>query len=231
MDHTEALRQQAAEKYALGELPDPLREQYEEHFFDCAECALDVRAAVTFVDGSKEVFREKPETFLETDRGRLRDGWFGWFRPLVFVPAFAVLLAVVGYQNLITLPRAKEGASRGGAQLFVSSFSLQRANTRGESGVKVQVFPNESFALDFDFTPSRLFNSYIGQLQDEAGRSLLQVSIAGETANKEAHLVIPGGLLHPGKYDLVFAGDPETKGQMTKENEVARLSFIVAFNP
>jgi len=37
MDHTEALRLQAAEKYALKELSPSLMEEYEEHFFDCAE--------------------------------------------------------------------------------------------------------------------------------------------------------------------------------------------------
>lgn len=231
MDHSEALRLQAAEKYVLGELPDPVREEYEEHYFDCAECALDVRAAVAFVDASREVFQEKPKRLLDGLDSKFGESWFRWFRPLVAVPAFAVLLAVVGYQNLVTLPKAKKEASHTGAQIFVSSFSLQRANTRGGDVVTMQVLPNESFAIDFDFTPSRSFDSYIGQLQDEAGRSLLEVSIPRKGANKEAHLVIPGGLVHPGKYSLVFAGDPEAKGQMTKENEVARFSFVIAFNP
>src|SRR6266404_2189817 len=38
MDHKEAVRLQAAEKYVLGEFPPNLRDEYEEHFFDCAEC-------------------------------------------------------------------------------------------------------------------------------------------------------------------------------------------------
>ena len=44
MDHNEAVRLQAAEKYVLGEFPADLRDEYEEHFFDCAECAVDVKA-------------------------------------------------------------------------------------------------------------------------------------------------------------------------------------------
>lgn len=230
MDHSEALRLQAAEKYVLRELPEPLRDEYEEHYFGCAECALDVRAAFAFVDGSREVFQEESRTALGKDRLGVREGWRLWFRPLVAVPAFGVLLAMVGYQNLVTIPKVREQASRGGAQIFASSYSLQGANTRGENTPTIQVLPNESFALDFDFTPTRVFDSYIGQLQDATGHSVLQVSISGKNANKEEHLVVPGGLVHPGTYNLVLAGDPGAKGRMSQENEVARLRFIVAFS-
>ena len=57
MDHNEALRLQAAEKYVLGELPPPLRDEFEEHFFDCQECAQDVIAVAGFVDNARHVWR------------------------------------------------------------------------------------------------------------------------------------------------------------------------------
>jgi len=57
MDHNEAIQLQAAEKYVLGELSPPLRDEFEEHFFDCQECALDVKAAAGFVDNARHVWR------------------------------------------------------------------------------------------------------------------------------------------------------------------------------
>ena len=45
MDHQEAVRQKATERYLLDELDPELRDQFEEHLFDCQDCALDVRAA------------------------------------------------------------------------------------------------------------------------------------------------------------------------------------------
>ena len=57
MDHNEALRQQAAEKYVLGELSPPLRNEFEAHFFECQECALDVTATAGFVDNVRAVLR------------------------------------------------------------------------------------------------------------------------------------------------------------------------------
>ena len=57
MDHNEALQLQAVEKYVLGELPPPLRDEFEGHFFECQECALDVMAAAEFVDNVRAVLR------------------------------------------------------------------------------------------------------------------------------------------------------------------------------
>jgi anti-sigma factor RsiW len=58
MDHIEAVRLLAAEKYLLGELPNSQREEYEEHYFDCADCAEDIMDAVAFIEGARQVFRD-----------------------------------------------------------------------------------------------------------------------------------------------------------------------------
>lgn len=166
-------------------------------------------------------------------KGRARRGWFLWLRPAVAVPALLVLLAFVGYQNLISLPRAKSGDSAGKAQTF-NSFSLVATNVRAERGgepAKVQVHKNETFALDFDFLPKRKFDHYLGQLQDAAGRSVFEVVIPAEKENHEVHLLVPNGLGRPGEYNLVIAGDGGSKGQWVKVNEVSRMNFVVDFGP
>ena len=58
MDHSESIRLMAAEKYLLGELTPDLQEKFEEHFFECQECALDVRAGAALVEHSKVVLAE-----------------------------------------------------------------------------------------------------------------------------------------------------------------------------
>jgi anti-sigma factor RsiW len=58
MDHNEAVRLLAAEKYLLGELPNLRREEYEEHYFDCADCAEDITDAVAFMESARQVFRD-----------------------------------------------------------------------------------------------------------------------------------------------------------------------------
>ena len=55
MNHDEAIRLKAAEKYLLGELSAELRDQYEDHYFGCAECAQDVRTGAVFIDNARDV--------------------------------------------------------------------------------------------------------------------------------------------------------------------------------
>ena len=220
MDHDEALRLQAAVKYVLGELPEVERESFEEHYFDCGECALDVRAAAAFADNARNVLcHEAREAALHAAAPGSRR-WLAWLKPVVAVPAFAVLLLVIAYQNAVTIPEAKKEARSNAGQFFSSSFSLQMANTRGGEEVKVRVHANESFALNF--------SSYLCQLRDESGRSVLQAEFPGTSINEETEFVVRGGLVKPGKYNLVFTGVPASHDEGTHE-EVLRLGFSVEF--
>ena len=229
MDHDEALRLQAAVKYVLGELPEVERDSFEEHYFDCGECALDVRAAASFADNARNVLcHEAREAALQAVVPA--GGWLAWFKPIVAVPAFAALVLIIAYQNAVTIPEAKKEAGSNAAQFFSSSFSLQMANTRGGEEVKVQVHPNESFALKFDFTPTKRFSMYLCQLRDESGRSVLQAEVPGTSINQEAQFVVPPGRVKPGKYILVFTGVPASRDEGTHE-EVLRLGFSVEFLP
>lgn len=231
MDHREAVQLQAAVKYVLGELPQAERDSFEEHYFDCRECAMEVKAAAAFVETSRQAFRAEAEG--EAKPAESKGGWLFWLRPAFAVPAMVFLLAIVGYQNLITLPQLKSGSSAGKAQIF-SSFSLVAADVRGDRGdeaEKVQVQKNETFALDFDFLPTKQFDHYLCQLQDDAGRVVLQTSIPAEKEKQEVHLLVPNGVKRAGNYSVVIAGDPGGKGEWIKANEVSRWNFVVDFRP
>jgi hypothetical protein len=231
MDHNEAVRLQAAEKYVLGEFPPNLRDEFEEHFFDCAECAVDVKAIAAFADGSREVLRAETEKLAEKKAAPIGAGWLRWFRPVIAVPAFAALLLIIGYQSFVAIPKAKEAAASGASQILFSSHSLRGVNTAGEEGRTLSIRPDEAFFLDFDFVPTRSFDSYIAQLEDAEGRVLLRAKIAGGNANQEAHFPISAGMLHPGKYVLAFYGDPGASGKINPQNDAGRLPLTVEFRP
>ena len=234
MDHSEATRLQAAEKYVLGELPQALREEYEEHFFDCPACALDIKAAAAFADTAREVLREQPQH----DRFRLKDatpsrsGLFAWFRPAFAFPAFAALLLLVGYQSFVTIPHLQESAPRPMAQVS-NSFSLLRANARGAEGVTVEIRPVEGISLtDIDIPLNPRFDGYVAQLVDASGKSLFQAKISDNQAKRSVQFAVPpGSIPRPGVYSVVVTGDPGAKDQVVPQNEVLRLSFTVAFLP
>src|ERR1700686_3861484 len=82
MDHDMVVRQKMTERYLLDELEPAARDEFEEHFFDCKDCAVDVRAGALFVEQSKVVLAEKPEP---VDAGLpamaevpAKSGWLAW---------------------------------------------------------------------------------------------------------------------------------------------------------
>ena len=227
MDHNQAVDLQLAVKYVLGELPPVQRDEFEDHYIDCPECAKDVHAAAAFADTAREVFREEGRSGAPAP-ARERAGWFALFKPAFAMPAFAALLLFVVYQNAVTIPQAKQEAAHGAGQVFTSFFSLQTANTRGGEEIKIRVHPNESFGLRFDFTPSKAFNSYLCELQDASGRTLVQSTLPGTSMNQEAEFAVRGGLVKPGEYNLIFTGVPDAHSQGIRE-EVLRLGFFVEF--
>ncbi len=233
MDHQEALRLQAAEKYILGELTADLREQFEEHYFDCPECATDLRALGTFLTAGRQVLREA-EVFSHVPSPPAkaeRPGWFRWLRPVIAVPAIAILAAIVVFQNVVTIPSARRRTGAENlAQVYESSYRLAGA-TRSGVGRTVTVRADRNFALELDFTPSQAFPSYNGKLVDSSGASVLTFGLGGEQVNKELHLVIPAGKVHSGNYDLVVTGSSGNSDRDLKAREVLRIPFVVASEP
>lgn len=229
MDHLDAVRLQAAEKYVLGELSPELREQFEEHYSDCSECAKDLKALTTFVTASRIVFGEKglPSPIPSREALPQRTGWFNWLRPAIAAPAIAALAAIIVFQNTVTIPSVKKHvALQGAVEVYESTYRLQGA-TRGGNMTKVTVRPGESFALDFDFTPAQVFSLYRGNLVDSSGHSVMTFGLTGEQSNKELHLFVPAGMVRAGNYELVVAGDAGTPRPGSQNSEVLRIPFVV----
>lgn len=230
MDHSEALRLQAAEKYVLGELSPALRDAYEEHYFDCQECASDVQAAVAFVDASRVAFRSDPPEALESQGDSAISAWFRWLRPAVAIPVMAVLLAVVGYQSLVTIPKVKRDAAStsSGAANFVS---LIGANSRAQDTTTFPVQSGKPLILEVDIPASDQFASYNCQLQAGSGRAIYQSHVSAADARKTVHLVVPSDFLRSQRYELVVLGEPASGSGAGSGMEVTRFSFTLAVNP
>jgi hypothetical protein len=241
MEHNDAVRLHAAEKYLIGELTSAERDEYEEHYFDCAACAEELKATVAFMESGRQVAREVGPDAVRARQesenkafGAVRGGWFGWLRPAFAVPVFAavILLAVVSYQNSVTIPGLKNGGAAQSGQIVAASLHLMGSVRGGEEGSalpKLQVRAGESFLLSFDFTPARASNSYQWQLRDEADHVVRQGSVDGDKANREVSLAVPGGVERAGKYSLVFLGGSANGATSASGDEVQRLLFTVEF--
>ena len=61
MDHTAVVREKMTERYLLNELEPGVRDEFEEHYFDCPDCAQDISVAAQFVVHTKTVLAENTE--------------------------------------------------------------------------------------------------------------------------------------------------------------------------
>lgn len=237
MDHNEAVRLQAAEKYVLGKLPKEQHAAYEEHYFDCPACAEEIKATVAFMESARQVIRE--EALEPTGAKRLTPatqttgGLFAWLRPAFAVPVLAALLLFIGYQNGITIPRLKDSSSSQIGQSLSSSFQLRGSvrggSENGDAANKVRVRSGEGFTLNFDFTPTGTFSEYDWQLRDQAGRTVKYGHISGDKKYQAVSLNLAGGVESAGKYTLVFFGSADGASQTADRNEAQRLTFTVEF--
>jgi hypothetical protein len=199
MDHDIVVREKMTEKYLLEELDPHVRGEFEEHFFDCPECALDVRAGSEFVTRSKLILKGKSEPSLVHAASRepqpANRGWFAWLRPAFAAPALAVLLAVIGYQNLVTLRQHK---------LQLLPAATVNLLTYGSNVSPLLIHPGESFLLNVIVPPGPRYESYKAALYNPAGdvESLPISASAGDTWP----IQVPGANLESGAYKLTVHG-------------------------
>jgi Putative zinc-finger len=222
MDHKDAVRLKAAERYLLNELDPDQLDQYEEHLFDCQECALDLRAAAMFVEQSKNMLTE-PARIVSAEPVRKSPGWFAWLRPASAVPAMAVLLAVVGYQNLVSIPHIKEAASHPEVLPWVS---LNIATFGGENP-EVVTGPGKGFLLFVRIPPDGTYVRYNADLYNPAGKLEWSTAFAATKDQDQWPIAVPGSNRQTGTYTLKVSGVTAAG----ESKDLGRTSFDLKIQP
>lgn len=221
MDHDVVVRQQMTERYLLNELDPDARDEFEEHFFDCPDCALDVRAGALFVEQSKTVLAEDshrpPVLVPETAAPSSPSGWFAWLRPAFAVPLMALLLVVVGYQNLVTYPRLQQAENR--PELL--PWASVNVGSWGSQGTVITTRPGEGFLLLVRSLRDGGYTSYNAELYNPAGKVEWSLAIPASPAQDWWPVRVPGANREAGSYILkVYGVTPAGE-----KKEVGRESF------
>ena len=231
MDHNEAIKEMAAERYLLNELTPELRDDFEEHAFGCPECALDLRAGSTFINIAKgelpELVAASPAPSQAEPARPIKKtfDWHSWLRPAFAVPAFAALLALVSYQNLSTIPSLRKAAS----EPSVLPSTAFHAGTRGSAHTPVEADRTHGAALSIELPQDSGYASYAFALYDPQGKELWTTSVtaaqAGSAGDGTVSLVIPGAGLVQGSHTLAISGI-DAKGARTEiDRRILDLHF------
>jgi hypothetical protein len=219
MNHEEVVRLKLTERYFLDELDPGKRDEFEEHYFDCPKCALDVRAASVFVEQSKSLLAKSGDKAGGPVRVPARTKWlpwFGWFTPAWAGLAVALLLAVIGYQNLVMVPRQTQAANRP----QVLPWASINVGMRGSGSVTpLPVKRGGAFLLLLNIPPDGRYSEYIADLYNPAGRSEWSVTIPANMAEDISPVEVPGTNREGGTYALALVG-VTAQGQRTEISRV-----------
>jgi Putative zinc-finger len=223
MDHNEAFQSQACEKYLLGELSPAQRDAFEDHYFSCAECAIQLRTAADFLGASREILAASPVLQGKSDAAPVPRRWFAWLlQPALAVPAFALLLAVIGYQNFVTIPSYKQSAT----PRVLPMHSLITANTLGDDKLNFTVLPDQPFGLYVDAPYDPAYSTYLLTLLSPSGAATPLRSLNAAEAQKTQIIAINPGR-QAGKYTIVVSGLASPTADSSSAKELARLQFTV----
>jgi len=212
MEHNRAVEIQAVERYLLGEMPPEEREDFEEHYFTCAECAQDVRAAARFRANARELLRN-PEQFSPPAQERRR-GFSWWSFPSMAPVAVSVLLlGVVVYQTGFEIPNLKRQA--GPQAIAEGALAVTLGDTtRGADGAKIRQIPQGSgpVILQFDIISVEKQPSYECTIMDASGKVMAKPTIESPKGDEPASIQLRREYFPPGRYTVEVRGMSSTGG-------------------
>ena len=224
MNHPEAIRQMAVEKYLLNELSPELRRSFEEHLFECKECEFDVQAGYALIDGSKEALSSSAVEVPKAVVPGKPNQWLSWLRPAIAVPVMALLVAVVVYQNLVTVPGLRNEVAVAQAPQILSPVYLTAGISRGSNQVAVTTKRNHPLALSVDIPAESRFTSYVCELQSPSGELEGSLPVSAEAAKNSVSISVYPKHGNSGVYQLVVFGVPQDGSAKV---EIERQSFEV----
>jgi hypothetical protein len=231
MDHLEATSAGATERYLLGTLDRSEREAFEEHFFDCLECAEDVRAAAALLAGARSLPEVLPAGLTDIARARAaataRRTLPRFLRGRGFTAALGGLAVAacftVVYQGLVVIPRLEGDLRQADSIQPVSSHFLTMSRSEAEV---LEVGPaDRHVALTLSRSWDEAFPSYRCELEDASGKVLLAETLPSRSSGDELELLLPVQNLPAGSYVLVIEGVRPGYGAAHGNAPLARYSF------
>jgi anti-sigma factor RsiW len=224
MDHHEAMRRAAVEKYLLDEMTDPERNEFEEHFFGCQECAADLSATAAMLDGAKREFKRGLVARPRPTVGKKTRFAFLW-RPAFVSPALALLLLIIVYQNAVVYPRFAGEIAQNRNPEILSSVSLIGGNSRGAAIPSVTVAKAQPILLSVDIPMAERFSSYSCVLVAPSGAIVWRVPVSAEQAKDTVSIRVPAGTWERGDYALIVQG--HTNLERAEPVALARYRFTL----
>jgi len=201
MTHQQALDGLASERYLLDEMTEVERFEFEEHYFDCAECAADVRLGEAIRREARRSGRAKAADLAHRPAAVLTSPKW-WRQPMTAAPwaVAATLALVVGYQSFVTVPGLRDAVRPQSIEPV-----MLRGATRG-AATTVTVAPGQRFvALAADLMTTPAASSLFYEITDANGAAIASGQSAVPAPGAPLMLLIPADeLQQAGRYSLTL---------------------------
>lgn len=226
MNHEQASVQMAVEKYLLDELAPPDRDEFEQHFFGCLTCAAELKTTAAFLGVAKDQLTDRlpPGKVVRPTRLPERKSWFDFiWRPAVLSPAFAVLLLVVGYQNLVLDPQMHRELTQLRSPEIVPSVAL--VNSRAGGTPALTLSATQSFVLPVDIPTVDSYTGYSCELVAPSGAVVWRLPVSPEQARNTVSIKVAPATWERGTYSLIvkgYSGPNDAPGA-----EITRYRFVL----
>jgi hypothetical protein len=205
MEHDEAVRSEAAERYASQELSPAEREAFEEHFFDCQECADAVRAELAFAANLRAVLRESSAERQQSPAGTsypVRPWKRLQAHPAMALSFAANFVMAAGLGYVLWTGAQKVAPPRLAAAYFAPGPA------KGAETVHAIAAGETIYQVRFDILDQGN-TSYRYEILDAAGRRESSASLkAPPSDNDSLNLQIPVENLPGGVHTLSVRGEP-----------------------
>jgi hypothetical protein len=213
MDHHESLRSRAAERYIARELSAEEQDAFEAHFFDCPECAEEVRLEQAFVAHLRALFKREentarpasptPQSAVLPLRPPMHVKWLEGVlqRPFLVFSLAANFALVLGVAYLLTKARPRDTRP----QFIEPYFAPGPAGAAGEP----HAIGRSSFYVVHFPPPVQKYSTYSYEILGAAGnREQSSSDQAPDADGGGYYLEVPVQNLPAGEHTLVIRGDP-----------------------
>ncbi len=226
MKHENAVQGMAVERYLLGELSGASLDAFEEHLFECPECAEDVKTGFAFIDGALAELKAPRRAAVPELKKAPR--WTSWFvSPWVLGPALAACLGLLAFESFVVQPRMRDEVAQAEAPTILTPLVLANAGARGDSVQEVTAREHRSFVVSLDVPSTGGFAGYLCSLQAPDGSVVWQISITPEQARDALLIRVPTDKTKEGLNTFLIQGIPSGGSSSGTLEDLAKYMFRV----
>jgi len=206
MDHDTCIQTMAAERYLLGELSSSEREGFEQHFFECPECAESARIGFQFGESARLAFGRPAPCASEPAWWSRVCSWLASVQPKMLIPVTAcvALAAFSGFQNGVQIPALRSQLNQFEKPQVLASALLTPSSRSTPPSI---VIPADSLFVQLSLATTVMTPAarYQCDLRTSTGKPVTTLFVPALDSDATLNLLVPVSTISAGDYEVILS--------------------------